>query len=574
MRASMAIPSVFSAVIRDSSHVLVDGGVVRNFPVQEALDMGADIIIGVYVGFESEMTPEQLRSLTSVITRTSLLSGAHDVESQIPLVDHLIVPDLEGFSPSSFSDGVAIMNRGEEAAREMIDQLRALADSVNALGQPEKKPFLPDNDSIWITDIRVLTKSPTMAGFVIEKTAIDTGKWLKPEALNSGIDRLFGTLFFEKIEYYFEQMDEGYRLVFRIKEKPPASVKTALHYNNTFGPGLILNYTRLNSLVNGSRLGVTGYISEAPQFRGYFDFHMGKNRGFIGSLFLNAEREKLPFFENNVDIGDYSHQVAAGGMGIRQTLSTNRHVGFEFYYQHALLKLSRNIKEVRPSLEWLDKIVFRGPELKLLYEANTFDHNLYPTRGYRFDIHYMQAFNTLETYRFDFADSLEVAEEDREVVDEQDPYWHFSASFESFFPIGEKVSLNTELALGLSKDDKPFVDNYYLGGYRYNQRMNQVPFVGLRSHELLVGNYLSEKIALQWEAVPDLYVSGLVNIVFHSDVLEDFPGYILDLNSDRRLIGVGAGFTYRTPLGPVSAFYGSRTDVWNPIWYLNIGFPF
>ncbi len=57
MRASMAIPSVFTAVVRDSTHILVDGGVMRNFPVQEALDMGADIIIGVYVGFDSNMNP-------------------------------------------------------------------------------------------------------------------------------------------------------------------------------------------------------------------------------------------------------------------------------------------------------------------------------------------------------------------------------------------------------------------------------------------------------------------------------------------------------------------------------------
>ena len=114
MRASMAIPSVFTPVIRDSSHILVDGGVVRNFPVQEAIDMGADIVIGVYVGFDSQMEPEQLRSLTSIMTRTSLLSGAADVQSQVPLVDLLITPDLTGFTPSSFTSGVEIMNRGEE----------------------------------------------------------------------------------------------------------------------------------------------------------------------------------------------------------------------------------------------------------------------------------------------------------------------------------------------------------------------------------------------------------------------------------------------------------------------------
>ncbi len=179
------------------------------------------------------------------------------------------------------------------------------------------------------------------------------------------------------------------------------------------------------------------------EFRSYYDLHAGKNRGFIGSVFLHTEREKLPFFENNVDIGNYSHGVVTGGVGIRQTLSTNRHVGAEFYYHHATLKLSRNIREVKPSLEWLNKIVFRGPEVRFLYEANTFDHNLYPTKGYRFDLHYRQAFNTMESYRFDFPDSLEIAEQDQEVNNEQDRYGHLTASFESFLPIGERVSLNT-----------------------------------------------------------------------------------------------------------------------------------
>ena len=49
MRASMAIPSVFTPVEIDDK-LLVDGGIVRNFPVEENLEMGADYIIGVFVG--------------------------------------------------------------------------------------------------------------------------------------------------------------------------------------------------------------------------------------------------------------------------------------------------------------------------------------------------------------------------------------------------------------------------------------------------------------------------------------------------------------------------------------------
>ena len=46
MRASMAIPAVFTPVRLDSM-VLVDGGLNNNYPVDVALAMGADIVIGV-----------------------------------------------------------------------------------------------------------------------------------------------------------------------------------------------------------------------------------------------------------------------------------------------------------------------------------------------------------------------------------------------------------------------------------------------------------------------------------------------------------------------------------------------
>ena len=49
MRASMAVPAVFDPV-RRGDHLLVDGGLVRNLPVDVAREMGADVIIAVDVG--------------------------------------------------------------------------------------------------------------------------------------------------------------------------------------------------------------------------------------------------------------------------------------------------------------------------------------------------------------------------------------------------------------------------------------------------------------------------------------------------------------------------------------------
>jgi NTE family protein len=49
MRASMAIPAVFTPVRMDSM-VLVDGGLNNNYPADVAREMGAEIIIGVDLG--------------------------------------------------------------------------------------------------------------------------------------------------------------------------------------------------------------------------------------------------------------------------------------------------------------------------------------------------------------------------------------------------------------------------------------------------------------------------------------------------------------------------------------------
>ncbi|PLX24037.1 MAG: hypothetical protein C0599_03100 [Salinivirgaceae bacterium] len=49
MRASMSIPTAFTPVMWGDK-LLVDGGLSRNFPVQEVREMGADIVIGVYTG--------------------------------------------------------------------------------------------------------------------------------------------------------------------------------------------------------------------------------------------------------------------------------------------------------------------------------------------------------------------------------------------------------------------------------------------------------------------------------------------------------------------------------------------
>lgn len=74
MRASMAIPAVFTPVRMDSI-ILVDGGIPNNFPVNVARSMGADIIIGVDLGTSDLRVANQLHTPGDMLGQIVALYG-------------------------------------------------------------------------------------------------------------------------------------------------------------------------------------------------------------------------------------------------------------------------------------------------------------------------------------------------------------------------------------------------------------------------------------------------------------------------------------------------------------------
>ena len=70
MRASMAIPTVITPVTIDGK-LLVDGGLVNNFPAKELAERGCDIIIGVDVQHATDYQISDLSSITAILDRSA-----------------------------------------------------------------------------------------------------------------------------------------------------------------------------------------------------------------------------------------------------------------------------------------------------------------------------------------------------------------------------------------------------------------------------------------------------------------------------------------------------------------------
>ncbi|MGI9324861.1 MAG: patatin-like phospholipase family protein, partial [Pseudomonadales bacterium] len=95
MRASMSVPGAFTPVpLRQ--HLLVDGGIANNLPINVVREMGAKRLIAVEVG--SPLTPrDELDSVLPVLTQMSTLLIRSNVEAQLATLggdDLLIEPAI------------------------------------------------------------------------------------------------------------------------------------------------------------------------------------------------------------------------------------------------------------------------------------------------------------------------------------------------------------------------------------------------------------------------------------------------------------------------------------------------
>jgi NTE family protein len=124
LRSSMAVPGVFDLVELDG-HLLVDGMLIRNVPVQNVKGRCADDVIVVDVGTPL-LEKKDIRSFVDVADQQSNIYVRLNVRQQLALMgpnDVLIEPDLSGYSAASFGEGKAIIERGRQAVAPVAARL-------------------------------------------------------------------------------------------------------------------------------------------------------------------------------------------------------------------------------------------------------------------------------------------------------------------------------------------------------------------------------------------------------------------------------------------------------------------
>ena len=125
IRASIAIPGLIEPH-NWNGKLLIDGGVISRVPCDIARDMGADVVIGVDVGYRGGPPLSPIRRTVDYLYAAFDIIGWEAAKAHDSGADIMIAPDISNINPNSFCDFQMCVENGRKAAERALPQILAL----------------------------------------------------------------------------------------------------------------------------------------------------------------------------------------------------------------------------------------------------------------------------------------------------------------------------------------------------------------------------------------------------------------------------------------------------------------
>jgi len=545
IRASMSIPSVFAPIIIDNK-LLVDGGLIRNLPASDAKKMGADIIIAVDVG-ASLYKKNEISSMIEIMDQASSFRNIILSKKEKELCDILISPNIKGYSASNFDRLDSLIINGETAAKENSNKLKELETIFTKYKYSKKTTIVPTKlHTIFIDKIKIEGLKKVSKNLVHSKLQINKLKWISLKKIEESIKRLYGSKYFEKVNYRIIQNEKTNTLLIKVKEKPFSDFKLAVNYNNIFNASVLLNTTFRNIIGEGSKLILETKLGSVPEVNIRY------------SVFTKYK----PSIGINVDFGYYYMLEKKYNF----VDSINIDIKKNFFYSKLAFASSIN--------NFL--LISIGSEINYRnYNISEFDNDFYST-----EISNLQFFGKIyfDTYdKFVFPNSgillkMNVNIITDEFLDSQHKtnykYWKANFTYKQNIPISKKINLSTKVNTASIIGDNIFiVDHYYTGG-NINFKDYIYSLEGFRFMEYSSTNFLIGGLGLRFEAWKNKYFSIYANTAKFSNNFYDL------FNINDIVSGASLGFGINTIIGPLE-FAVSKNDQNNDFnYWILLGFYF
>lgn len=261
MMASMSVPGALPPY-EVNGHMLVDGGVTNNMPVDIARQMGADIIIAVDISSDYK-NADDFTNFFTVADQLSNYLVRRSTQQQVKKLadqDVLIQPDVGGYSTTDFFIMPEAYKRGYKAANDAKQALSRLslstADYQKYLDIKETvRRGLVYIDEVKLDKISINNQTHYTDNLLENRLALKEGKQYSTEELEQSVQNLYALDRFELVTYKFDQRDGENILNVDVKEKSwgPNYMDFRFFLEDDFDTesqysiGVTTNFTNLNS---------------------------------------------------------------------------------------------------------------------------------------------------------------------------------------------------------------------------------------------------------------------------------------------------------------------------------------
>jgi NTE family protein len=550
MRASMAIPAVFSPV-RLNGKVLVDGGMRNNYPVDIAREMGADIVIGVSV-HDHPLTYDDVWGTMSVLSQIIDANCKNKFEENKANTDLFMYVDPDGYSAASFSAAAidTLILRGENEAMRHWDEIIALKKRIgidDSFKPTILHPLRPEvmTEKQKITGCEFINMTPQDERFLNQKFHLE-----KLDSIHATLEQEITTsmridLFYQTAECRVVPGSQGNVLKLIAGNRKRSQFHAGARYDTE-------EYAAV-------QLGLDIPMKTSVPVNTDFTLRLGKRMMARGELTIHPLSFTRPtisytFNRNDIDIytnGDRDYNILYNQFQAEITPINfnlrhfNLQMGVRWDYMHYRNKLGSQ-SSMQVALENEHFYSYRGR-----MDYNSEDNWYFPTRGARFKAEY--------AYLTDNFAKLE----NKIGMSEVNANWRKSFTFGSRFTL--QPMFYGRILLGTIVP--PVLGNTIGGEWFGHYVEQQMPFAGIGNMEHVDKQFLAAQLQAQQRMGTNHYLLFRLAAGQQADHLKN-------LKDRSPLIGSQIAYYYNTLLGPAGATIGYSNHTKQVYFYLNLGYDF
>lgn len=525
---SMTIPTVFEPV-KDNGEFYIDGGLVDNLPVQEVLNMGADIVIAVDISADETIIKGN-SNLVEIMNKISTYRNQKQFKEAKELADILIVPDVKKNSVADFSNLKNLIEMGEFETKQHREELLKLRGHKSKKSS-EIKDLNNEKIEFQIDEVVLIgNKSLTMEKILgVSKNGVP-GNYTQGE-FNLWMDKINALYVVNRFFYRIEDK----KLTIEIQETETKYLRLGVNISSDFGAaiGIATEISTYGLLENEYIL--TGEISKYPkvEFRGLTEYNF-KEIQYLSSIGFGAKINPLYIYDKADKISDYGNKsIYIDGM-IGTAVFNSYSTGAKIEYIMSKNEYESGSKKFKSKSYW---DYYKG---YIFIESDSRNASHFSDEGIK---------NEISLFTGGDIEGMGSVE-----------FSGFLFDLHKYIPIKGRYNLELFISGGrIDGSETPENEYFKIGGLRSDLKTNQFSFYGMNAMRKYAEEFYMAGINLRYKLNTNVYINMKYNAVTYNIptnlmIAEDNEA------GEKFKYGVGIGLGWDSLVGPLEVVVSNDAD--------------